>query len=211
MLSIVWSLLPDNDWWALPVFLCELNPIKAHWRKSSWPFSFERLATFPPQADHVFVDLFLSVAAGGGGGGPCGQIPPTIDNRNYSSYLKQKMISYRNTVVKMIAERAGGEGSRLGLQRWPSEQDRLLECCHLCSDQNAGESGSLAATIVSRNRSSELCTEIRMLPQHSQSHVTIAIAMLAKTDVMHIIYSFSTDFSSEFKSYVYAYSRESGK
>ena len=61
LLSIVWSLLPDNDWWALPVFLRKLNPIKAHWGKGSWPFSFERWATFPPQADHVLVDLFSSV------------------------------------------------------------------------------------------------------------------------------------------------------
>ena len=32
MLSIIWSFLPDNDWWALlihPVFLCKLNPVKA--------------------------------------------------------------------------------------------------------------------------------------------------------------------------------------
>ena len=62
MLSIVWSLLPDNDWWALPVFLYKLNPIKAHWGKGSWPFSFERSATFPPQADHVLVDLVSSMA-----------------------------------------------------------------------------------------------------------------------------------------------------
>ena len=64
LLSIVWSLFPDNDWWALPVFLCKLNPIKAHWGKGSWPFSFEKSATFPPQADHVLVDLFSSVADG---------------------------------------------------------------------------------------------------------------------------------------------------
>ena len=63
-LSIVWSLLPDNNWWALPVFLCKFNPIKAHWETGLRPFS-ERLATFPPQADHVLVDLFSSVVAGG--------------------------------------------------------------------------------------------------------------------------------------------------
>ena len=40
ILSIVWSLLPDNDWWALPVSLCKLNPIKAHWWTGSRPFSF---------------------------------------------------------------------------------------------------------------------------------------------------------------------------
>ena len=74
LLSIVWSLLPDNDWWALPVFLCELNPIKAHWGKCSWSFSFERSATSPPQADGVLVDLFSSVAAGEEGR-PC-RLPP---------------------------------------------------------------------------------------------------------------------------------------
>ena len=76
LLSIVWSSLPDNDWWALPVFLCKLNPIKAHWGTGSWPFSFERSATFPPQADPVLVDLFSSVAARGGwGGGAVGRTP----------------------------------------------------------------------------------------------------------------------------------------
>ena len=70
-------LLPDNDWWALPVFLCKLHPIKAHWGKGSWPFSFERSATFPPQADHVLVDLFSSVVAGRGWGwGALGAEPP---------------------------------------------------------------------------------------------------------------------------------------
>ena len=48
-----------------PVFLCKLTPIKAHWRKGSWPFSFERSATFPPQADHILVDLLSSVTARG--------------------------------------------------------------------------------------------------------------------------------------------------
>ena len=68
LLSIVWSWLPDNDWWTLPVFLCKLNPIKAHWGKGSWSFFFERSATFPPQADHVLVDLFSSTEDGGSAG-----------------------------------------------------------------------------------------------------------------------------------------------
>ena len=55
-----------------PVFLCKLTPIKAHWRKGSWPFSFERSATFPPQADRVLVDLFSSMVDGG----LCGQSSP---------------------------------------------------------------------------------------------------------------------------------------
>ena len=38
-----------------------MNLIKAHGGKGSGPFSFERLATSPPQADHVLVDLFSSV------------------------------------------------------------------------------------------------------------------------------------------------------
>ena len=58
----------------LYVFLCKLNPIKAHWGAGSLPFSFERLPTFPPQADQVLVDLFLSVAARGNS---VGRGPPT--------------------------------------------------------------------------------------------------------------------------------------
>ena len=44
-----------------------MNPIKADQGKGPGPFSFERLAIFPPQADQVLVDLFSSVAAGEGG------------------------------------------------------------------------------------------------------------------------------------------------
>ena len=54
-------------WQWLMSFTCipaKLNPIKAHWGIGSWPFSFERSATFPPQADHVLVDLFSSVTDG---------------------------------------------------------------------------------------------------------------------------------------------------
>ena len=36
-----------------------MNLIKAHGEKGSGPFSFERLATSPPQEDHVLVDLFF--------------------------------------------------------------------------------------------------------------------------------------------------------
>ena len=45
----------------------QINPIKAHWGKGSWPFSFERLATFPPQADHVLGELFSSWCEEAGG------------------------------------------------------------------------------------------------------------------------------------------------
>ena len=64
MLSIVWSLLPDNDWWALAVFLCKLNPIKAHWGIGSRPFSFERSATSPPQADHSWLGRLILILDG---------------------------------------------------------------------------------------------------------------------------------------------------
>ena len=43
-----------------------MNLIKAHGVKGSRPFSFERSATFPPQADHVLV--VLSFICGGPGG-----------------------------------------------------------------------------------------------------------------------------------------------
>ena len=69
-------ILTAYDWWVLPVFLCKLNPIKGHWGKVTWPFSFERSATFPPQADHVLVDLFSSVVRGVGGGRALQQSPP---------------------------------------------------------------------------------------------------------------------------------------
>ena len=45
MLSIIWSLLPGNDWWALPVFLCKLNPIKALEEKALGP---SPLRDWPP-------------------------------------------------------------------------------------------------------------------------------------------------------------------
>ena len=66
MLSTIWLFLPDNDWplCICTVFLCKLNPIKAHWGKGSWLFPFERLATFPTQAGYVLVDLFSSGADG---------------------------------------------------------------------------------------------------------------------------------------------------
>ena len=69
-----WSLLPYNNWWALPVFLCKMNPIKAHWGNGSWSFSFERSVSFPLQADHVLVDLFSSVQTGGS----VGKAPPQL-------------------------------------------------------------------------------------------------------------------------------------
>ena len=42
---IIWSLLPFNDWWALPVFLCKLNPIKALEEKALGP---SPLRDWPP-------------------------------------------------------------------------------------------------------------------------------------------------------------------
>ena len=57
--------------------LVQNEPNEIPLRKGPWPFSFERSATFPPQADPVLVDLLSSVVARGGGGGPCGRSPPT--------------------------------------------------------------------------------------------------------------------------------------
>ena len=64
-------------WQWLMSFTCipvQTEPIKAHWGKVSWSFSFERSATFPPQADHVLVDLFSSAVDGG----LWGQRSPTV-------------------------------------------------------------------------------------------------------------------------------------
>ena len=50
-------------------FICipvRMNLIKAHRGKGSGPFSFERSATFPPQADHVLVDLVFILGGPGG-------------------------------------------------------------------------------------------------------------------------------------------------
>ena len=80
-------ILTDYDWWALPVFLCKLNPIKAHWGKGSWPFSFQRSATFPPQADHVLVNLFSSVVLGVWRRVPCGWSPPHTSSSEETKYL----------------------------------------------------------------------------------------------------------------------------
>ena len=49
-----------------------MNLIKTHEGKGSGPFTFERSATFPPQADHVLVDLFFIC----GGLGGCVKAPP---------------------------------------------------------------------------------------------------------------------------------------
>ena len=42
---IIWSLLPGNDWCALPVFLCKLNPKK--------PLKKRLLALLPWEIDHL--------------------------------------------------------------------------------------------------------------------------------------------------------------
>ena len=61
-LNVIYCLI-ITDWPWLMSFTCvpvQIEPSKAHWGTGSWPFSSERSATFPPQADHVFVDLFSS-------------------------------------------------------------------------------------------------------------------------------------------------------
>ena len=73
-LNIIYCLIL-TAWQWLMSFTCipvQIEPTKTHWGKGSWPFSFERSAPFPPQADHVLVDLFSSAADGG----LCGQSPP---------------------------------------------------------------------------------------------------------------------------------------
>ena len=45
-----------------PVFLCELNPIKAHCERGSRPFSSERLVSLSSPSRSVLVDLFSSAA-----------------------------------------------------------------------------------------------------------------------------------------------------
>ena len=65
-------------------FICitvRMNLIKAHGEKGSGPFSFERLATFPPQADHVLVVFFFIH----GGPGGCVKAPRQLPTLKSSS------------------------------------------------------------------------------------------------------------------------------
>ena len=94
-LNIIYCLIITPLQWlmTLPVFLCKLNPIKGHWRTGHWPFSFKRSATFPPQADHVLVDLFSSMAARRGS---CGWSPAHSDILYFFEFSeKQHVILYK--------------------------------------------------------------------------------------------------------------------
>ena len=76
-LSVIYCLIITASQWLMsfvymPCIPMQIKEIKAHWEKGFWPFSFKRSATFPPQADHVLVDLFSSVEDGG----LCGQSSP---------------------------------------------------------------------------------------------------------------------------------------
>ena len=79
-LNVIYCLILTAWQWLMsftymPCIPMQINSIKPHWGKGSWPFSFESSATFPPQVDHVLVDLFSSVGAGGVGQ-PCRKSPP---------------------------------------------------------------------------------------------------------------------------------------
>ena len=66
-LNVIYCLI-ITAWQWLMSFTCtpcipmQINPIKVHGGTCSWPFSLEKSATFPPQTDHVLVDLFSSMA-----------------------------------------------------------------------------------------------------------------------------------------------------
>ena len=64
-----------------------MNLIKAHGEKGSGPFSFERWATSPPQADHVLVDLFFIH----GGLGGCVKAPQQL-TEHVNSDLRSFML-----------------------------------------------------------------------------------------------------------------------
>ena len=68
-LNVIYSLIITAWQWLMcftymPYIPMQTKPNKAHWERGLRPFSSERLATFPPQLDHVLVDLFSSTAAG---------------------------------------------------------------------------------------------------------------------------------------------------
>ena len=65
-LNVIYCLIITAWQWLMSFMPCipmQIKPNKSPLRKGFWPFSFERSATFPPQANHVLVDLFSSVVA----------------------------------------------------------------------------------------------------------------------------------------------------
>ena len=77
--------------------------IKAHGEKGSRPFSFERLPTSPPQADHVLVDLFF-ICVGRGWGWGVALKPPPQGNREQRSEEMERGIM-RKKIKRRSLER----------------------------------------------------------------------------------------------------------
>ena len=99
-LFVIYCLIPiANDWWALPVFLCKLNPIKAHWGKGSWPFSFERSRHLSSPSRSGFGRLIL-IRGCWRGRGACGQSP----HHRYLGSKDKLMFGSRSLVDARIHE-----------------------------------------------------------------------------------------------------------
>ena len=73
LLSVIWSVLPEDDWWALPVFLCKLNPIKPIEEKAFDPSPLRDRPPFLPKQ----IMSWQTYSHPRRLGGPCGRSPPT--------------------------------------------------------------------------------------------------------------------------------------
>ena len=62
MTVAVWTLV--DEFYVHNMYLCVLNSIKRQGRRYSGHLSLQKLVSFPPQVDHVLVDLFSSTMLG---------------------------------------------------------------------------------------------------------------------------------------------------
>ena len=113
------------------MFLCKMNLIKDHGGKGSWPFSFERLDTSLPQADHVLVDLFSSMVDVR----LCGQSPPTGDlARMVDQVTDREEIQFKDNGNETEVQKRKisilffkGKGMKYNpASRWGSERKAML-------------------------------------------------------------------------------------
>ena len=81
-LNVVYSLIGTAWQWLMnfnicPVFLCKLNPIKAHWEKGLRPFSYERLVNLSSPSRPCLGSLVLICSSQGSS---VSGVPPYLSN-----------------------------------------------------------------------------------------------------------------------------------